>query len=78
VKFIPMCRNHHEGVNSSSVENCTLLSYAASYSNFLLMSWDNQSVPRSSVVYFAAVVHTYQVPVSIRLLAFGSVPVTHC
>jgi len=33
---------------------------------------------RSSVVYFAAVVHTYQVPVSISLLAFGSVPVIQC
>jgi len=33
---------------------------------------------RSSVVYFAAVVRTYQVPVSIRLLACGSVPVTQC
>jgi len=33
---------------------------------------------RSGVVYFAAVVHTYQVPVSISLMAFGSVPVIQC
>jgi len=50
VKFIPLCHNHHEGVNSNSVENCTLLSYyAASNGNFLPMSWDNQSVPSSEV-----------------------------
>jgi len=36
LKFIPLCHNHHEGVNSSSVESCTLLNYyAASNGNFL-------------------------------------------
>jgi len=50
VKFIPMCHNRHEGVNSSSFENCPLLSYfAASNGNFLQTSWDNQSVPSSEV-----------------------------
>jgi len=44
----------------------------------LLGTTSRSNLQRSSVVYFAAVVHTYQVPVSIRLLAFGSVPATQC
>jgi hypothetical protein len=50
VEFIQVCHNYHEGVNSSSVENCTLLGYyTASSRNFLLTFWDNLSVPSSEV-----------------------------
>lgn len=47
-----------------------------SYQHLGTTSWTH--LQRSSVVYFAAVVYAYQVPVSSSLLAFGSVPVIQC